>query len=135
MYQRILLAYDGSLEGRIALREGALLARACGAQVYLLSIVPAAGGIAIAEAAHAGPSAQLALQYQAIFDEGIAKLTAFGLPPIARMTHADAPAAIREFAEEIRADLVIVGHRKQSLAQRWWSGSSGASRWRAPTSR
>ena len=27
MYKRVLLAYDGSLEGRTALREGALLAR------------------------------------------------------------------------------------------------------------
>ena len=34
MYKRILLAYDGSLEGRTALREGALLARQCGAQVF-----------------------------------------------------------------------------------------------------
>jgi nucleotide-binding universal stress UspA family protein len=27
MYRRILLAYDGSIEGRVALREGALLAK------------------------------------------------------------------------------------------------------------
>ena len=37
MYKRILLAYDGSVEGRTALREGALLARQCGAEVFLLS--------------------------------------------------------------------------------------------------
>ena len=36
MYKRILLAYDGSVEGRTALREGALLARQCGAEVFLL---------------------------------------------------------------------------------------------------
>ena len=35
MYKRILLAYDGSVEGRTALREGALLARQCGAEVFL----------------------------------------------------------------------------------------------------
>jgi len=39
MYHRILLAYDGSREGRTALREGALLARRYGAAVYLLSVV------------------------------------------------------------------------------------------------
>ena len=39
MYQRILLAYDGSLEGRTALREGALMARQCGAEVFLLSVL------------------------------------------------------------------------------------------------
>ena len=39
MYKRILLAYDGSVEGRTALREGALLARQCGADVFLLSVL------------------------------------------------------------------------------------------------
>ena len=39
MYKRILLAYDGSLEGRTALREGALLARQCDAEVFLLSVL------------------------------------------------------------------------------------------------
>src|SRR5690606_11598944 len=33
MYQQILLAYDGSVEGRLALREGAALAMLCGADV------------------------------------------------------------------------------------------------------
>ena len=39
MYKRVLLAYDGSVEGRTALREGALLARQCGAEVFLLSVL------------------------------------------------------------------------------------------------
>ena len=39
MYKRILLAYDGSVEGRTALREGALLARQCGAKVFLLAVL------------------------------------------------------------------------------------------------
>ena len=39
MYKKILLAYDGSREGLVALREGALLARQCGAQVFLLSVL------------------------------------------------------------------------------------------------
>ena len=44
MYQRILLAYDGSIEGRTALREGALLARRFNAQVFVLSVIREAGG-------------------------------------------------------------------------------------------
>ena len=43
MYKRILLAYDGSIEGRTALREGALLARQCGAEVFLLSVLADTG--------------------------------------------------------------------------------------------
>ena len=39
MYKRVLLAYDGSIEGRRALREGAKLAQLCHADVFLLAVV------------------------------------------------------------------------------------------------
>jgi nucleotide-binding universal stress UspA family protein len=45
MYKRILLAYDGSVEGRTALREGALLARQCGAEVFLLAVLVDPGAL------------------------------------------------------------------------------------------
>ena len=52
MYKRVL--YDGSLEGRTALREGALLARQCGAQVFLLAVLVDTGIALLADVAHAG---------------------------------------------------------------------------------
>ena len=33
---------------------------------------------------------------------------------------------IGAYAREINADLVVVGHRRQSTLARWWSGASGA---------
>ena len=39
MYKKVLLAYDGSVEGRRALREGAKLAQLCRADVFLLAVV------------------------------------------------------------------------------------------------
>ena len=39
MYRTIILAYDGSLEGRLALREGARLAQLCQARVVLVAVV------------------------------------------------------------------------------------------------
>ena len=39
MYKKVLLAYDGSIEGRRALREGAKLAQMCRAEVFLLAVV------------------------------------------------------------------------------------------------
>ncbi len=39
MYKKVLLAYDGSVEGRRALREGAKLAQLCRAEVFLLAVV------------------------------------------------------------------------------------------------
>jgi len=34
-------------------------------------------------------------------------------------------AAIGAFAKEIAADLVVLGHRRKSFFERWWSGPSG----------
>jgi nucleotide-binding universal stress UspA family protein len=39
MYRKVLLVYDGSIEGRRALREGAKLAQFCRAEVFLLAVV------------------------------------------------------------------------------------------------
>ncbi len=59
MYKHVLLAYDGSLEGRTALREGALLARQCGAQVFLLAVLVDTGIALLADVAHAGAFVQM----------------------------------------------------------------------------
>ena len=42
MFKRVLLCYDGTEVGRRALKRGAELAILVGAQVYVLSIIPAA---------------------------------------------------------------------------------------------
>ena len=49
MYKKVLLAYDGSIEGRLALREGAKLAQFCGAEVFLLAVVETASSVATLE--------------------------------------------------------------------------------------
>ena len=61
MYKKVLLAYDGSVEGRRALREGAKLAQLCQAEVFLLAVVevssimtPEAGLTPLPEAALKG---------------------------------------------------------------------------------
>ncbi|RAK50657.1 universal stress protein, partial [Phenylobacterium soli] len=78
MYKRILLAFDGSVEGRTALREGALLAKSCGAQVHLLSVVSETGGMAIGEGAFAGAVALHQDRYREVLEEGAARLRAMG---------------------------------------------------------
>src|SRR6267143_6618145 len=44
LHKKVLLAYDGSIEGRRALREGAKLAQFCGAEVFLLAVVEISSG-------------------------------------------------------------------------------------------
>ena len=126
MYSRIVLAFDGTREGRAALREGALLAHRCGAEVYLLSVVPNDSGVQFAESVQGGPMDRLEDAYKVVLQEGLDRLKALGFTPKARLVIGDPAQQIGAFAREIGADLVVVGHRKQKLIQRWWSGSSGA---------
>jgi nucleotide-binding universal stress UspA family protein len=126
MYQRILLAYDGSREGRTALREGALLARRCGARVFLLSVVTETPGVRIGEAAYAGAVARTQDTANDLFDEAIQRLRAMGMKPEGRVVSGEPAQAIAAYAREVKAELVVVGHRKQGILERWWSGASGA---------
>ena len=126
MYSRIVLAYDGTREGRAALREGALLARRCGSEVYLLSVIPHDSGVQFAESVQGGPMDRMQESYKAILSEGLERLKQLGFSPKAQLIIGDPAEQIGAFAKEIGADLVVVGHRKQKLIQRWWSGSSGA---------
>ncbi len=126
MYRRVLLAYDGSVEGRAALREGALLAKTCGADVFLLSVVGGGSGMRMAEGTQAGAIALQREKFKAVLEEGVERLRAIGFSPVARLVVGDATDAISQFAKEIKADLVVVGHRRQSFLERWWSGPTGA---------
>jgi nucleotide-binding universal stress UspA family protein len=125
MYKRILLAYDGSVEGRTALREGALLAKQCGAEVFLLSVLDNAT-LFLSEAALAGASVQMEDSFKEILDEGVARLRRLGFDPVAEMVRGQPAEQIGIFARKVRADLIVVGHRRQSAFDRWWSGPKGA---------
>jgi nucleotide-binding universal stress UspA family protein len=126
MYKRILLAYDGSVEGRTALREGALLARQCGAQVFLLSVLVDTGTFLLADVAHAGASVQVEDAFRDVLNEGVARLRQLGFDPVAKMVRGEPAEEIGAYARQIEADLIVVGHRRQSAFDRWWSGPRGA---------
>jgi nucleotide-binding universal stress UspA family protein len=126
MYKHVLLAYDGSPEGARALREGALLARQCGAEVFLLSVVPASMGTQIAEGVHGGVLAKQFADYEGFLQQAVERLRNYGFQPKARLVMGEPAPAIGKVAKEIAADLVVVGHRQQSFLSRWWSGSNQA---------
>jgi nucleotide-binding universal stress UspA family protein len=126
VYRRILLAYDGSLEGRNALREGALLAKRYEAAVFLLSVVAETPGMRLGDGAFAGAMASNEETYKTVFEEGVMRLKQLGFKPKARLVRGEPTQEIAAYAREISADLVVVGHRRQSLLSRWWSGSTGA---------
>lgn len=130
MYTKILLAYDGSVEGRLALREGARLGQICRAEIFLLSVVSTAivwgdAAMAIDNVTMESLAKAERETYEKILEEGVRRLTAMGLSPHARLSFGDPGPEIVKVAREINADLVVVGHRPQGVIARWLQGSVG----------
>jgi nucleotide-binding universal stress UspA family protein len=123
MYATVLLAYDGSVEGRRALREGARIAQICKSEVFLLAVVNVSAGIAIAEGAAAGAVESEWETYEEVLAEGVRRLKGMGFSPSARLGVGDPAQQIEAVAKEIGADLVVVGHRRQGPLSRLWFGS------------
>src|SRR5271154_1521987 len=125
MYTKVLLAYDGSIEGRRALREGARLAQLCGAEVFLLAVVELPSAVT-ADAGVAIPIGNQTANYESTLAEGVERLKALGFSPTARLEAGDPGQKIADVAEEIGAQLVVVGHRPQGRLARWWFESVGS---------
>lgn len=123
MYRRIVLAFDSTVAGRSTLREGAMLAKRCGAQVFLLSVVAESSGVTLVEGFQAGVTEMHLDAHRIVLKEGLAKLEELGFQPVGRLVRGDPAQQISDFAREVKADLVVVGHRKRSFLERWWTGS------------
>ena len=125
MYKKVLLAYDGSIEGRRALREGAKLAQLCRADVFLLAVVETASSVAALEGGVMISMDEQFEIYRDILAEGVERLKAMGFSPTARLGMGAPGPEIAGVAEEIGANLVVVGHRPSGPLARWLFGSVG----------
>jgi len=121
LYENIVLAYDGSLDGRRALREGAELAAQFKARAHLLAAIKHSTGMAIGQGFEArGLAAAEASHFQQTLDEGVAILKGFGLEASGYLVEGDPVEAIVKLAQSVKADLVVVGHRERGALARWW---------------
>jgi nucleotide-binding universal stress UspA family protein len=128
MYRKIVLAYDGTETGRVALRQGADLAASCGAEVFLLAVVDLPTGMLMAEgAAPTGLPESQRQDFQRILDEGVERLRSRDLQTESRLEFGVPAERIIQTAEAIGADLIVIGHREKSPLARWWRGSIGSS--------
>jgi nucleotide-binding universal stress UspA family protein len=129
MYQKILLAYDGSEQGKQALLECADLAKLTGAETHLLAVVRMPSGLFLAE----GFIPENLLdeekkRTEEVLKEGTKKLTDMGFRAQGRIAFGEPIEEICSLAEEVSADLIVVGHqRRASMAARWWRSSVGSS--------
>jgi nucleotide-binding universal stress UspA family protein len=125
MYKKVLLAYDGPVEGRLALREGGKLAQFCGAEVFLLAVVETASSVASLDGGVMISMDDQYAAYEAILAEGVERLKSMGFTPTARLGMGAPGPEIVGVAKEIDANLLVVGHRPQGPLARWLFGNVG----------
>ena len=129
MFKRVLMCYDGSDEGRRALKRGAELAMLVGAKVHVLSIIPANinASLMLAQATGHGCSVDVEREYHQTLAESIEWLKIRGVDAAGSVVHGDTIEAIGSCAKKMNADLIVVGHYPKAAGGRWWSSSSSAS--------
>ena len=128
-YQRILLAYNGSKEGRRALLETADLASFLNAEAHLLAVASMPPSLFLTEGFV--PEELLEEEKkrtQSVLDEGIRTLRDRGFKASGHLAVGEPVEEICRLAKALRTDLIVVGHNQNtSFAARWWKGSVGAS--------
>jgi len=118
LYKKVLLAYDRSIEGRRALREGTRIAQLCGAEVFLLAVAEVSAGTVGLEGGFVIPVTEQVEIYNQILAEGVERLKAMGFSPTAKLSTGEAGREIAKVAADIGANLVVVGHRPDGLLAR-----------------
>uniref|UniRef100_UPI0035CA712C universal stress protein n=1 Tax=uncultured Sphingomonas sp. TaxID=158754 RepID=UPI0035CA712C len=122
MYKHLLLASDGMKESLVALREGALIAQNFGATAHLLIIDPETAATRIAE----GYSmSRIPAQGQKLLDLGLGRLSQLGVTATGELIRGEPIPLIVNRVHLLKIDLIVLGHRRRSFLNRWWSGSSG----------
>ena len=128
-YRKILLAYNGSAEGKRALLECAELANFLGAETHLRAVASMPPSLFLTEGFV--PEELLEEEKkrtQAVLDEGIANLKQKGFNAAGHLAVGEPVEEICRLAKELAVDLIVVGHNQHtSFAARWWKGSVGAS--------
>ncbi|QDZ29481.1 universal stress protein [Noviherbaspirillum sp. UKPF54] len=126
MYRKILLCYDGSVEGRNALKDGADVALCMQAEAHLLAIIRTLAGRTIPEGVSATSIEQENDEASRILKEGVAWLKERGLDAHGYIAFGDPIAQIDAAARALGVDLIVLGHRHRSRLARWWSDAEDA---------
>jgi nucleotide-binding universal stress UspA family protein len=128
-YRKILLAYNGSQEGKRALFECADLASFLQAETHLLAVASMPPSLFLTEGFV--PEELLEEEKkrtQAVLDEGIRSLRDRGFNATGHLAVGEPVEEICRLGKALGVDLIVLGHNQNtSFAARWWKGSVGAS--------
>ncbi len=128
MYRRILVAYNGAPESRLALDEVVRIAPDPSVEVHLAAVVhyPSAyllAGEYVPEVALADEREHMEADLKAAHD----LLASKGLNVIDHLVVGEPVDVLTKLVAELGVDLLILGHpRSKSFALRWWRGSVDA---------
>ena len=126
MYQKIILAYDGSLESQQALLNCKDLSQWEHAAVHLLSVVPYETISMVHETSYySEPDNKIEEERRLkVLNEGVEQLNGAGIEAIGELLKGDAVDQIVKYAASIEADLIMLGHKhNDNWLERWWRGS------------
>jgi nucleotide-binding universal stress UspA family protein len=123
MYRRVLLCYDGTREGRRALRQGADVVICMKGEAYLLAIVRNLVASAIPEGITPALVEHEDQRAAGLLREGIDWLQERGVKAEGSIEAGNAVECISATAERIGADLIVLGHKPRGQLARWWSES------------
>ena len=122
MYKQLILACDQTRESLVALREGAIIAQTFAARAHLMVIDQETPGLRVAEGLSGyrlpSPGADL-LQL------GLSRLGRLGVAATGEVVRGEIIPLLQKRVTRLGADLIVLGHKRQSFIDRWWSGSSG----------
>ena len=126
MYQKVILAYDGSLESQQALLNCKVLLQWEQAKVYLLSVCHFET-ISMSYDGSYYSELENKLEEERrmkTLNEGVEQLNTAGIEAAGKLLKGDAVDKIVEYAHTIGADLIMLGHQhRDNWLERWWAGS------------
>jgi nucleotide-binding universal stress UspA family protein len=130
MYQRILLAYDGSESGQKALLDCHDIAQWSNAALHLVAVMPKTTAYITDESGDYDATRDdiERRKYTAILEDGLGRLRQAGHEVQGELLVGDQVHEITAYAKKLGADLIVVGHKHlEGWAARWWRGSTSGS--------
>jgi nucleotide-binding universal stress UspA family protein len=128
MYRKILMAYNGTSEGKTALVKCAEIAAFAKCETHLLAVATMPSSMFLTEGFL--PEELIEEEKKRMEDvlgEGVAALRDRGFSATGHLAVGEPVEEICRLAREIKADLIVLGHRQEtSFAARWWRGSNTA---------
>lgn len=125
MYRKILVAFDGSPESRLAVDECSQLMQVPGREIHLVCVLHDPSPYLLA--GEFVPEPALAIdrsRMESDLNDAAARLTQRGFSVMTHLQDGEPVDVITRMVESLAIDLVIVGHRRsKKFALRWWRGS------------